>query len=223
MHLVTRILVVAILLAGIFVAIFAILGERFDALFDPSHCIPWFESIRPYAWLVAIGLLISDLVMPVPATGVMAALGAVYGTAWGAAIGATGFILSGLTGYGLARLAGRRGARWLASDAELDRFRGFFDRWGGYAVILSRLAPILPEVTTVLAGLARMHFLRFLAALVLGSVPMALLFAWIGQASSEHPAFGIAIAVVIPLSIWPIVAIRFRTPRGGDERDAGPG
>jgi uncharacterized membrane protein YdjX (TVP38/TMEM64 family) len=222
MHLVTRVLVVAILLAGIFVALFAILGERFDALIDPSHAIPWFESIRPYAWLVAIGLLVSDLVLPVPATGVMAVLGAVYGTVPGAAIGATGFMLAGLTGYGLARVAGRRGARWLASDEEMDRFRSFFDRWGGYAVILSRLAPVLPEVTTVLAGLARMHFGRFLAALALGSVPMALLFAWIGQASPDHPAFGIAVAVVIPLSVWPLVATRFRTPRKQGGPDPGP-
>ena len=83
-------------------------------------------------------------------------------------------------------------------------FRAFCDRWGGFAVICSRAMPILPEVVAVLAGLARMRFGRFLASLVLGTVPTAVLFAMIGHVSREAPWYGMVVAVALPLAIWPV-------------------
>ena len=221
MRLAIKILGLALVLAGLFMAGFALWGGRFESLFNQGACAAWFAEIRPVAWLAAIGLLVADLLLPIPATGVMAALGAVYGVALGAAIGALGSTLAGLAGYGLARLAGRRGVRWIATEAEMDRFRDGFDRWGGYGILISRMTPVLPEVLTILAGLARMRFDRFLTALVLGSLATSLLYAWIGQLVVERPVYGMGIAVVVPLLIWPLVAARLGKGRGGRDR-AGP-
>jgi membrane protein DedA with SNARE-associated domain len=101
----------------------------------------------------------------------------------------------------------------LASEEKLARFQSLFDRWGGYAVLVSRALPILPEVMAVLAGLARMRFSRFLAALLLGSGATALLFAWLGHASRAEPWWGMLAATVIPLAVWPVfvrLALRHR-------------
>jgi uncharacterized membrane protein YdjX (TVP38/TMEM64 family) len=70
---------------------------------------------------------------------------------------------------------------------------------------------------SVLAGLARMHFGRFLAALLLGTVPVAVLFAWIGHASTERPALGMVLVILIPLAFWPLVAGAVKTDRRGAE------
>lgn len=43
-------------------------------------------------------------------------------------------------------------ARRIASDEELDQFQKFFDRWGGIAIIVSRIMPILPEIMALLAS-----------------------------------------------------------------------
>jgi len=204
MKLALRVLAVAAVLAVLCLLTFALWGDRFETVFGRQACVEWFRQTRPIAWLAAIGLLVSDLLLPVPATGVMAALGNVYGVPLGALIGATGSILAALIGYSLARLAGLKGIRWIAHDDEIARFRTFFDRWGGLAIIASRALPILPEVTTVLAGLSRMTFWRFLAALLLGTLPVALLFAFIGHAAADRPWYGILLASGIPLLIWPL-------------------
>ena len=207
MRLVIKVTLVAVLLAAAMLAAFAVWGESFEQVFSPEACVRWFAASRPYAWAAAIGLLVADLVLPIPATGIFAALGTVYGPWWGGLIGAAGSTLAGLVGYGLARLGGLPLARRLADDKELARFHAFFDRWGPVAVILSRAAPILPEVMAVLAGLARMSLGRFAASLVLGTVPTAFLFAWLGYASREAPWWGMLVAVLIPVAVWP-VAVR---------------
>ncbi|MFO7897594.1 MAG: VTT domain-containing protein [Planctomycetota bacterium] len=204
MKLFAKILAIAVALALVFAVTFELWGEKLELLFSQQRCVEWFSESRSYAWAIAVGLLISDLVLPVPATGVMAALGAVYGLVPGAAVGAVGSALAGLLGYGLARLAGRRGIRYIASADEVERFRSMFDRWGGAAVIVSRVLPILPEVMCVLAGLARMSFARFVTALLLGTIPVALLFAALGGASRNQPWYGVLVAVLIPLLLWPI-------------------
>jgi len=202
--LILKVLAVAVVLAGLCLAAWVAWGEDFERLFDQEACAAWFARIRPWAWAVAIGLLVADLVLPVPATGVMAALGSVYGPVAGALVGATGSALAGLAGYALARLGGRRLGRWLADGQELARFRMFFDRWGGGAIIVSRILPILPEVVAVLAGLARMRPRRFVAALLLGTVPTATLFAYLGHVSRAEPWYGVIVAVALPLGLWPV-------------------
>ncbi len=204
MKLLLKVLAIAVLLAAVCLLGFEVWGEDFERLFSQEACVAWFARIRPWAWAVAVGLLVVDLFLPVPATGVMAALGSVYGPVLGALVGATGSALAGLLGYGLARLGGRPLVRWMASDREMERFQTFFDRWGGLAIIVSRILPILPEVVAVLAGLARMRLRRFVLALALGTVPTAALFAVLGHVSRAEPWYGMVVAVVVPLLIWPV-------------------
>ena len=208
-----KLLVLAFLLAVILIIPFALWGSWFGRLLDPGSAAKWFSQVRSVAWLIAIGLLVSDLILPIPATGVMAALGAVYGPAIGTLIAVAGSTLSALVGYSLARWPGRRAVRLIASDTDLQRFRAFFDRWGGTAIIVSRILPILPEVTSVLAGLAPMTFRRFLAAVLFGTIPTCALFACIGAASASQPWYGIILAVLIPLILWPLFLRLTRTSR----------
>jgi uncharacterized membrane protein YdjX (TVP38/TMEM64 family) len=202
--LVLKILGLVLLLALLFIAGYEVWGETFELLFSREATISWFSRVKGVAWAWGIGLLVSDIILPVPASGIMAALGNVYGLALGALVGIIGSIAAGVTGYMVARSAGRKATRFLASEEELERFRFLFDRWGGAAIIVSRALPILPEVMSILAGLARMSFSRFLTALLLGTVPTCLLFAAIGQMSRSEPRFGITFAILLPLLLWPI-------------------
>lgn len=213
MKLFLKILLTALGLALLFAAVFALWGSRFEFIFSQQACTQWFQSIRSWAWMVGIGLLIADLVLPIPATGIMAALGSVYGFWLGGIIAAAGAFGAGFAGYGLARIAGRRGARLLATDAELARFKNFFDRWGAYGIIVSRLLPILPEVMSLLAGLARMDLRRFSVALLLGVIPTSGFFALLGDTSRSDPGYGILAAVVLPLLLWPVFLLVTRKVR----------
>ena len=217
MKLALKIFLITLLLALGFLLAFKMWGNHIETFFSQQACAQWFQEIRGWAWAVGIGLLIADLLLPIPATGIMAALGSVYGIWLGGFIAAAGSAGAGFSGYGLARLAGRKGVRWLANNAELARFKAFFDRWGGWGVIVSRILPILPEVMTILAGLARMDLKRFSAALLLGTIPTCFLFAYLGHASRTDPGYGIAAAVVLPLLLWPVFLLftkRSRTEKG---------
>ncbi|WP_158633401.1 TVP38/TMEM64 family protein [Tautonia sociabilis] len=175
--------------------------EQMDAYFASPEYRQWLRSIKPVAWLIGLGLIVGDLVLPIPTPPVMAALGTIYGTMAGGLIASVGSVLAGLTAYGVARLFGERGARRLASEAELAEFRRVFDRWGAAGIIGSRALPILPEVLTLLAGLAGMHFGRFLAALVLGSVPVGLFMAWAGSWAGSSSTL-LVVLTLIPAGLW---------------------
>jgi membrane protein DedA with SNARE-associated domain len=111
---------------------------------------------------------------------------------------------AGIVGYVLALFLGKSATKYLASEEELERFRTLFDKWGGMAIIISRVMPILPEVMAILAGLANMSLGRFLTALFLGTIPTCFLFSYMGYASRTDPGYGIILAVLIPLAIWPL-------------------
>ena len=207
----TKVLTFTVLLALLFAVGFTLWGERFDVLFSQQACAAWFSRIKPYAWLLGIALLVADLVLPIPATGIMAALGSVYGLWLGTLFSIIGSAAAGLTGYGLARFAGRTATRYLADQEEIDRFQQLFNSWGGAAIIGSRAMPIMPEVMTILAGFAGMNFIRFSMALMLGTVPTCFLFVYLGSVSWAEPVWGLAAAVFIPLLIWPIF-LRFGMP-----------
>lgn len=192
------------ILSLFFILIYELAGHDFEILFSQEKCIDWFTRIKPVAWVIGILLLISDIVTPVPATGIMAALGAVYGPLLGTLFSAIGSAGAGLIGYGAARAFGLRGSRWIADEKEIEIFKGFFDRWGGYAVILSRATPILPEVISILAGLSKMKFSRFLSALLAGTIPTSFLFAWMGTYSGLPYGTGIVLALLVPVLLWPV-------------------
>ncbi len=203
MKLIFKLILLFSLLTFAFVVVYEICGQNLEILFSQEKCIAWFSRTRSFAWLMGIVLLISDILLPVPATGIMAALGAVYGPWAGGAASVIGSVCAGLMGYGIAKFFGQRASTRIASQEEIERFRSFFDRWGSYAIILSRIMPVIPEVTTILAGLSGMNFRRFLLALIAGSLPVSFLFSWMGSYSGFTPGIGIFFAVLIPAVLWP--------------------
>lgn len=170
---------------------FGLFGDHFTFMFSGEKGREFFARADHWTGPLGAGLLISDLVLPIPTTVIIGSMGAVLGWVEAAIWGWIGLSLAGLTGYGLARWGGEKLASRLASEEEQSRYRHLFNHWGGLAVILSRMLPVLPEVLSVLAGLYGMKFSRFAAAVILGSIPPALAFAWIGEKSVEHPGFGI--------------------------------
>ncbi len=183
---------------------FLIWGDRFMHAFDGPGAQQWLEGLGGWAWLAAIGLLISDLFLPVPATPIMSALGLIYGPWLGGAIGAVGAYLSGCLAYFLCRRLGERAALRLLGEKDLARGRELFAKAGGWIIALTRWVPILPEVTSCLAGLTRMPVGKFLLALACGCIPMAFTFAWIGARGLQSPGWALGLSAALPVLFWGI-------------------
>ena len=184
----------------IMAVVFVLWGDSFESSLNQQAFVDKYDPAE--AWLVAIGLILSDLFLPIPASGIMAAIGSIYGIGLGFTINFCSFLSAGLIAYGLARVFSHKGARWICSDEELENYKGFFDRWGGHSIIISRLFPILPEVTSLLAGFSKMNFKKYVISLIFGTLPVSFLYTWLGHASKEEPFWGILISVFTPLIIW---------------------
>lgn len=137
-------LLIFVILAGILVP-FGIWGDQFDAVLSLEGARKWMESYGDWAWAAGIVLLIADIILPVPSTVVMSALGWMYGWWLGGLIAAAGSMLSGMIAYVACRSIGRGAARWIAGEDGLRRGEEVFEKYGGWLVALSRWMPVLPE------------------------------------------------------------------------------
>ena len=201
--------------AGVLVPFF-IWGDQMHAYMDSPEYTQQLEQSKGWAWLAIIGLLIADLVLPVPNTPLMTLAGAMYGWWLGALIAAAGSILAGLVAYGLAYLLGHKGIDRIANPTEREQFQEFFDKWGMMGIAASRAMPVMPEVLTVLAGLARMHFGRFCAALVIGALIVCVPLAWLGERASESLETVSIVVGLATLAVWGIyLVILARIHRAG--------
>jgi uncharacterized membrane protein YdjX (TVP38/TMEM64 family) len=164
-------------------------------------------TLRQYdswAWALGIALIWADVFLPVPQTSVIAALGIIYGTLIGALVGSFGLITGGLLGYGLMLTAARRHAQRFAGRQSLHKLERLFDRGGAWAIVLTRSLPYsVPEAMVFLAGLAGMPAAKFVAALTIGSIPTAFVFAAMGAGWADQPILALAASYVLPIFLLP--------------------
>lgn len=200
---------------------FLIWGDWFMQAFDESSSRAWLQNLGGWAWLAAIGLLIADLVLPIPATPVMSALGWIYGWWLGGLIGAAGAFLSGSLAYLLCSRVGEKAAMKILGEKDLEKGRKLFAHAGGWIIALTRWVPILPEVTSCLAGLHRMPPRKFFPALACGCLPMALTFSWIGASGHDQPGLALGLSAALPVVFWGVTSqILKRSPKIRDDMGA---
>ncbi len=192
---------VALLLVGT-IGPWLIWGEAFERSFSLVGTLSWLRELGPWAAAAGVGLLVADIALPIPSTIVMSALGATYGFWVGGLLSILGSMLAGLTAYGLARWAGRPAAIWIAGEDSLVRTEELFARGGAWLVLTSRWLPILPEAVACLAGLARMPFRTFFWALMVGSIPLGLTFAWVGTLTEDREGLALALSAGLPIGAW---------------------
>jgi uncharacterized membrane protein YdjX (TVP38/TMEM64 family) len=89
--------------------------------------------------------------------------------------------------------------------------QSLFDRGGAWAIILTRgLSHSVPEAMVFLAGLAGMPMEKLIAALTIGSVPTAFVFAAIGAGWADQPMLVLAVSYVLPILLLPIALYLMR-------------
>ena len=190
-----------LILAGILIP-FAIWGDRFDAAFTLEGALAWINARGDGAWLAGIRLLMSDIVLPVPSTVIMSALGLKYGWFVGGLLASCGSFLAGMAAYLACRFLGRPAALWLAGEDSLLRGEALFAQRGGWLVAMSRWMPVLPEAVSCLAGLVQMRLGTYLLSLACGSLPVGFAFAAIGALGQTHPALALGLSAGFPALLW---------------------
>lgn len=169
-------------------------------LTDPS---PWLDRGGAVALCVGVGLLIVDVALPVPASLVMIAHGALFGVVGGAVLSLVGSTGAALAGFAIGRRGGPLLARLVPAD-ERARADRLLARWGMVAVVVTRPVPILAETTAVMAGASTMGWAHVAIAAVAGSLPAAVLYALTGAlaASFEHGVLVFGLVLMIAGGVW---------------------
>ncbi len=198
---------------------FVLLGDGlegwFAALFDPppTPLATW--------WLVAAALA-TDVLLPVPSSLVSTLAGARLGVLGGTTASWFGMSVGAAIGFALARRWGRPLAVRLASPDDMDRLDRLAVRLGPALVVLTRAVPVLAEASVLLLGINRLSWRRFLPALLLSNLGIALAYAAFGEFAGKHEWLPLAlgISVAAPLAVTAIarwsLTRRERKPRGGN-------
>jgi uncharacterized membrane protein YdjX (TVP38/TMEM64 family) len=172
---------------------------------DADNAVLMLRKYEAWAWAVGIALIWADVVLPVPQTVVIAALGIIYGTGLGGLLGSVGLITGGLLGYVLMLTSARRLVKRFVGPQSLNTIEGLLERGGAWAIVLSRSLPYsIPEGIVFLAGLSGMPVRKFTAALAVGSVPTAFAFAAIGAGWADQPILALLASYVLPILLLPL-------------------
>ena len=208
-----KLIFIFIFLAFLVLGTFALFGTQFDQLFDYQQTLDLWRSHPQWGWLSGVSALVGDIILPLPATGIMALLGKVYGFWLGTLFSFSGSFLAGLIGYFVAKVFRERGAHRVVTETDLNNFKQIFDRWGAVTIMVCRALPVLPEVTTVMAGLAGMPLRKFIPALFVGSLVTSSVFTALGLYGKDDSLVGLIASVLLPAIIWLIIVLNIKIKR----------
>ena len=172
----------------------------------------------------------SELIMPLAGWMLIKerSLGAIY-TLVAGAYGALGNTIGSAIAYGVGMWGGRPflekyGSYILISRHDLDRADRWFDKSGSWSIFASRLLPVVRTFISLPAGIARMHFFKFLIYTFLGSFIWSVGLAYGGYQMGEHweliravmrPFDPLLIAIIIAFIVFYIYRHLKRSSRTG--------
>ncbi len=163
------------------------------------------QQVDPiYVIGVVILLLFIDLFVAVPTLTITLLAGYFLGFPAGTATALTGMTLAAIVGYGISMKYGKRPLKFLLKDAQKrnDMVTAFTNN-GPAMIMLSRAAPILPEVCACMAGVTRMRLSHYLAFFMLGTIPYVAIAAYAGSISTlSNPEPAIFAALGLYAFLW---------------------
>jgi membrane protein DedA with SNARE-associated domain len=167
--------------------------EKFFAL--AFQFIAWTIGGTGYAG-IAILMAIESACIPLPSELIMPFAGYLVSTGqfnlyWVATAGAIGCNLGSVIAYEIGYYGGRPlvekyGSYILMSQHDVDMADRFFKRFGGAAIFIGRLLPVIRTFIALPAGIARMPRVPFHIYTFVGSWPWCFGLAWLGVKLGDH-------------------------------------
>ena len=206
-------LVVAVLVGGALLLFGLAEWADMPLLTEP---LPAMRGAGGAAAFLGLGLLTADVVLPVPASVVMVAHGALFGLVPGAALSLLGGVSAALAGFALGR-RGRGIVERVTTPAARARADRLLTRWGPWAVASTRAVPVLAETVAVLAGTSPMRWSVMIWAGAAGTAVPALVYAAAGAGANSGGSMLVALGLALGFSGLMVVT------GGGLRRPSSPG
>ena len=173
----------------------------------------WLEQAMALSpWIVGaiiIALMLVDLFIAIPTLSLTILSGFFLGVELGVFYSSIGMLSAGTMGYVISRFHGEKLLRFVSKEeAQISEMKHIFNTFGPISLLLCRAAPMLPEVTSCLAGVTKMPYWKYFIFYALGTLPYAIIAAYSGSistVSNPEPAIFTFIGIFGGLSlIWAV-------------------
>jgi membrane-associated protein len=123
--------------------------------------------------------------------------------------------------YSIAHFIGPRafsGESRILKKEYLDRTHAFFEKYGGFTIIITRFVPIVRTFAPFVAGAGAMNYPRFLAYNIAGGLAWVAVCVFSGYGFGNQPFvrdhFSLVVVAIVIISVLPMVVEFIRARRG---------
>ena len=195
---------------------FLLFGSQFEAWIRGFADDP--QSI-PVTAAVVIGLLSTDILLPIPSSVISTLSGWQLGWWRGTLATWTGMNLGALIGFALARRWGRPLALWFSKEEDLARMHHVSERYGPVVLAMARAVPVFAEASVLIVGIHGLSWRRFLPAVLLSNLGIALAYAAFGTYAEQHQWLPLALGISVALPVLAAAAAQRLLPAEKESPD----
>ena len=160
-------------------------GQAYEVLASENRqrIEAWVRQYGPWGFIVIYALMIMQTVVPVlPSVVAMVVAVLAFGPWVGGLVAWTGMLLAASLGYLIGRAFGPVTVDRLLGGKARQNLSDTVDRYGLWAVIAARVSPVLStDAISIVAGLVGLKFWKFLIATAVGTLPLTMLIAFLGE------------------------------------------
>ncbi len=153
------------------------------------------------AALAVVGLLSTDIFLPIPSSLVSTLGGWKLGVLAGTLASFVGLSIGAAVGFALAKRWGRPFAARLTRAEELERMQRIAQKYGPAVLVLTRAVPVLAEASVLLMGIHNLSWRRFLPPVLLSNLGVAVAYSAFGKLAEQYGWLPLALGVAIALPV----------------------
>jgi len=158
--------------------------QAFDVLTSDDEQLikQWVAKFKMAGPLTLILLMVIQMFLfVVPNVFVMMVAIVSYGPVWGAVISFLGVFASSSVGYLIGKYLGPLTVQKLMSDKVRNKTAQFIKRYGVTAIAITRISSFSNDSLSIVAGLLKMSYRRYILATLIGITPLIALLAIYGK------------------------------------------
>ena len=211
-YLVTATLIIITLLISIIP--FILFGEQLESWATQFFNQEWLSERPVFAGLLVIGLLTSDILLPVPSSAVCTIAGRMFGILTASLICWIGLNFSTAIGYLAGSRFGWPVARRLCSTDSLLTAEKNIQKWGIWPIVILRGFPVLAEASILIAGIYRFPAKLFWLPVMVANLGVVLAYVALGGISAHYGWFSLAVPISLGIPVaWLVMWMLIWKPK----------
>ena len=195
-HYETKTIIYIIIFAAlIIISIFLVIYNYFiDTTFLYSIVVNLFvipiQALGFLGIFLFIGIMgLQGLIIPIPSEIVLLATGMIWGIYYGGIMGIIGSMAAGMLCFYISKKGGRQLAEKFVGKKAINMADAFIEKHGIWAILISRTLPFIAfDPISYASGIVEMDVKKYTVGTLIGAIPRAFFFAWLGSLFGIDPS-----------------------------------